>query len=489
MNRAVTATLTRRVQGWQLLLALGVVAIVTYYLSVRLGHAWAGARVALYASGDATVAVIAVAAGRRHRPLRLAMFLVALSALATVAGDVIFNVLAQVESEVTYPSLADAFFLLRYPILVAGLLVVVRKRTPGWDGASAIDAGIVAVSAGFLVYIFVIAPTMQVTVGNIAILASVAYPVGDLMLITVGARLMLGAGPRTPALAMLGVQLVMFLFANSTYSLTILNGTYRASNFLDGIWMGASFVLAAGVAHPSAPRLLARASTIGPDATARRLSVLAVAAVLAPTGMVVQHLRGEEPHILIAGAVCNVLFLLVLARMAGLVRMQRHAATTDGLTGLRSRRWFEEMLRAEVARATRGGSLLSVLLLDIDHFKAVNDTFGHAGGDRVLIEVAHRLSGLVRPGDQVARYGGEEFAVLLSHTGATEAREIAERVRRGVAADPIAVGENRQRRVTVSVGVAGMPVAGGDAADLVLSADRALYAAKDAGRDRVTAAA
>jgi two-component system, cell cycle response regulator len=129
-----------------------------------------------------------------------------------------------------------------------------------------------------------------------------------------------------------------------------------------------------------------------------------------------------------------------------------------------------------------------MLLLDIDHFKQVNDTFGHDGGDRVLVEVAHRLGQTVRPGDLVARYGGEEFTVLLPSTDRRQAKEIAERVRRGVGAVAIAVGEGQLHRVTISVGVAFLPIGTDDARSLVLYADRALYAAKNAGRDRIAVA-
>ena len=489
MTNVLSVATTRRPAAWHFCLTAGPVVIPLYFWFVGLGGDWAGTQVALYVSANAALTVACLVAARRHRPLRAPMLLLAASGAVSVAADLIFYFLALVQGEVAYPSLADLGYLAAYPLMAAGLLAIVRRRTPGWDGASAIDAAIVAVSAAYLVYEVVIAPTMSVTTGNVTTLVSVAYPVGDLMLIMVGARLLLGAGPRTVALRFLGGYLALVLVADTTYSVQSLNGSYVAGNYLDMLWMGAGFLLATGVLHPSAQRLVAPSSVVTPDATPARLGVLALAAVVAPATMVVQHLRGGESHVVTAGLVCALLFILVLGRMAGLVRAQRNAAITDGLTGLRSRRYFEQNLPAEAARAVRAGTELAMLLIDVDYFKRVNDSYGHNGGDRVLVEVAHRLAQLVRPGDLVARYGGEEFAVLLPATGPEQARTIAERVRRGIGGVPVAVGDDRLHRVTVSVGLAALQAAGDDVDELVLAADRALYAAKNAGRDRVPGAA
>ena len=488
MSNALAVVVTRRVAAWHVCLAVAPVVILLYYWTLGLGSGWAGTQMALYVSANTALTVCCLAVAVRDRTLRRPLLLLGASGAVSVAADVVFYFLALVQGEVAYPSVADVGYLAAYPLMAAGLLVVVRRRTPGWDGASAIDAAIVAVSAAYLVYEVVIAPTMSVTSGNVTTLVSVAYPVGDLMLIMVGARLLLGAGPRTVALQMLGVYLGLVLFADTAYSVQSLNGTYAAGNYLDGVWMTATFVLAAAVLHPSARRLIEPSSVVTPDATPARLGVLALAAVLAPATMVIQDHRTGRPHVLVAGLVCAGLFMLVLGRMTGLVRAQRNAAITDGLTGLRSRRYFEQHLRSETARAARSGTGFSMLLLDIDDFKRVNDTYGHNGGDRVLVAVAHRLAQLARPGDLVARYGGEEFAVLMPGTDAAQARIVAERVRRGIGGAPVAVGETRLHQVTVSVGVAASPATGDDPEDLVQAADRALYAAKNAGRNRVAAA-
>jgi two-component system, cell cycle response regulator len=489
VTNAQTAVLTRHVAGWHLMLAGGALVVGTYYLFLELGPAWAGAQIATYVSANVILMVSALVTARRHRTMAAVALLLAAGSAASLAGDLIYYFLALVHSEVAYPGPADVAYLSSYALMAAAFLVAVRRRSPGWDFTSAIDAGIVAVSAGYLLFEFVVVPTLAGSGQNLATVVSVLYPVGDLMIITVGARLMLGAGTRTTTLRMIGAYLAMMLYADTMYSVQTLNGTYQAGNYLDSLWIMTAILLSAALLHPSAPQLVARASAATPDATVGRLAVLAIAAVVAPTTMIVQFLRGATPHVVLTGLVCNVLFLLVLTRMAGLVRAQRHAAITDGLTGLRSRRFFEQSLHAEVARAARTGNEVGLLLLDLDHFKSVNDTHGHNGGDRVLVEMAHRLTAVIRPGDLAARYGGEEFVVLLPGAGPEAAAEIAERIRRVVATAPIAVGADRVHHVTVSIGVAALPSVGTDPEELVLAADRALYAAKNAGRNRVCEAA
>lgn len=158
--------------------------------------------------------------------------------------------------------------------------------------------------------------------------------------------------------------------------------------------------------------------------------------------------------------------------------MQR-LATIDPLTGLPNRRAATARLKREV----EAGHPLTIGLADLDHFKVVNDTFGHDAGDRVLVAAAHAMTGAVRGMDQVYRWGGEEFLIVLAETPLAHAAAAAERLRSAVAARSPLEGH----RVTVSVGLAELVVPE-SAAALVKRADEALYAAKGSGRDRVVAA-
>ncbi|MBL0216474.1 MAG: diguanylate cyclase [Myxococcales bacterium] len=160
-------------------------------------------------------------------------------------------------------------------------------------------------------------------------------------------------------------------------------------------------------------------------------------------------------------------------------------AVTDGLTGLYNHRHFHERLTLEVERSQRSGLPLSLLMLDVDHFKQFNDTFGHPAGDEVLRQLARVLADTRRANDVVARYGGEEFAVILVDTPKFTAAKVAERVRERIYGHDFSEAAPRASKLSTSIGVATFPDDGADAEHLVRAADTALYAAKRAGRNRV----
>ncbi|GAB4082629.1 GGDEF domain-containing protein [Modestobacter muralis] len=165
------------------------------------------------------------------------------------------------------------------------------------------------------------------------------------------------------------------------------------------------------------------------------------------------------------------------ARVALLEHLQQ-SALTDGLTGVANRRAFDDALEREVANAVRADSALAVVIIDLDHFKSLNDSFGHQAGDDVLRAVGAALRSCVRRGDVVARYGGEEFALVLPGASVDDAVEVADRVR-------AALREiDGPRAVTASLGIASRATAGDTGTALLTAADAALYSAKDGGRDQ-----
>ncbi len=160
-------------------------------------------------------------------------------------------------------------------------------------------------------------------------------------------------------------------------------------------------------------------------------------------------------------------------------------ARIDALTGLLNRRSFDRRLAAEHSRASRFNKPYALALIDIDHFKRVNDTHGHPAGDAVLVQLGQLLARQFREVDVVARYGGEEFAVIFPEIGSDIARDIGERMRKTIAATPFTLPDGRKIDVTVSIGVSCYPNCAGDAQDVVTTADQALYEAKQVGRNRV----
>ncbi len=166
---------------------------------------------------------------------------------------------------------------------------------------------------------------------------------------------------------------------------------------------------------------------------------------------------------------------------------------TDVLTGWHNRRYLKKRLQDELARAGREQTPLACLMLDLDHFKSINDRWGHLAGDAVLVEIAHRIEEQIRRSDIAARYGGEEFVIVLPNTTADVAMIIAERIRQAVASEPVSLGEADAASVSVSIGLSSLLPdqelrdLKSQAEALVAEADLKLYRAKAGGRDRVYA--
>ncbi|NNM82703.1 MAG: bacteriohemerythrin [Burkholderiales bacterium] len=162
-------------------------------------------------------------------------------------------------------------------------------------------------------------------------------------------------------------------------------------------------------------------------------------------------------------------------------------ARTDMLTGLSNRRHFFELSEQELARSKRDGELLSMLMIDLDEFKSINDRYGHQFGDSILKKVGEVFRKTLRAGDIYGRVGGEEFAVLVPESDEKEASEVAERLRLEISTIPGSPSE-RTERVTASIGIVTLPAVGADIDLLLNLADRAMYQAKHAGRNRISRA-
>ena len=164
-------------------------------------------------------------------------------------------------------------------------------------------------------------------------------------------------------------------------------------------------------------------------------------------------------------------------------RIEEHASV-DSLTGLHNRRWMETMYPREIQRCNSGNVAMCALMLDVDHFKNVNDTYGHLAGDQVLVSIAKSLTDSLRPTDMLVRYGGEEFAILLPGTSVENSLRVSDRIRRAVEKTPVKIGSSSDIQITISIGLA-IRVPDDSMEDILSRADRALYAAKESGRNRI----
>jgi two-component system, cell cycle response regulator len=467
-------------------LAVGAVVVVGYFLLPGVGPlATRAVKVAAYCAVSLSSALALIVGIAWHRPRHPApWWLLAASQVIYASADVTFFVRQDLLGLTAFPSISEVLYLAHYPPLLLGLALFIRRRTPGRDTAALLDGAILAVGAAILAWIYLLGPLVHAAdTPAIVRMASLSFPVMDLAVLTVALRLIIGAGARTRAFWICVAALMSVLSADALYGLLQLAGIYSTGNLVEGLWLCYYLLLGATALHPSMRRLADPSPIAEQTLSGPRMALLGLASLSAPAALIIQQVRGAPLDIPVLAGGAAVLFALVLGRMASLVAVQRYAAVTDGLTKLHNRRFLEEQLRLDADRARRGHQQLSLVLLDIDHFKAINDTYGHPGGDRILCQVAERLQQVVRSGDVVARYGGEEFAILVPGLGGAQLTELAERLRQSIAGLPMRPNESAWVGITVSVGAASLPEHADSVAELVTFADNALYAAKHAGRN------
>jgi diguanylate cyclase (GGDEF)-like protein/PAS domain S-box-containing protein len=283
----------------------------------------------------ASSSAVAIAVGvRRHRPARpLPWLLIAAGLLSYSAGEALFYWPQQVFGyEAQVPSIADPFYLALYPCLAGGLAVFVRRRSPGGDRAALLDASIITIGVALLSWVFLIGPYLGTAEAGLATrLTSIAYPLGDVLVLAVFARLATGRGFRGAQVGLLGTGLAALLVADAVYTWQTFNDRFAAGGLLDSGWMLFYVCVGAAGLHPSMRELDAPAPT-GPAriTRARFALLLAIAALLVPVAVT---LKAAARHELVVFVVASaVLFGLVLARMADLLNTVRdlHHQRSEG---------------------------------------------------------------------------------------------------------------------------------------------------------------
>ncbi len=483
---------------------LGVGWVLAYAVATGLTDGSSDARQLLgnvvYLVPVALATVLAGWAARRTSGRRghLWRLLFASNAL-WLAGDLVWAGYAYVlHTEAPFPSVADALYLASYVLVVPAVLVAFGGASGRRRARALLDAGVVGLVVGTLGWRLLITPQLS---GGLSwqTATGIAYPLlGVLIMITLLSCGLAGHRQVAPSVWLTGVAFALAAVTDAGYTYLAVLNEYVSGAWLNVGWQAGAVVLClaalCAVRHEEGD---AQVMPLSRDlALVPALLAVLVAVVLAG-GEALRAGAAVLPLVVAGVAVLGLAIRSVLSvgdtraaalRLDGALREQERLAVTDGLTGLYNRRFFEEVLRLEVDRAHRLGGQLALLVADLDHFKRVNDAHGHQSGDDVLAEAAARLQRALRDSDVLARYGGEEFVIILPGADAQVALEIAERCRLALSGTPVRVHSGARLDLTGSFGLACLSADAGDVDTLIRSADRALYAAKDQGRDRVVVA-
>jgi diguanylate cyclase (GGDEF)-like protein len=481
---------SRRFEG-AALRRFGWLVFLVIALAVALGAGFAGDERSvssfLTGLGLATTAAILFGIALNQPAKPLPWQLLALCTLLTTAGD---------------PFTKTADLVLVGQVLAAagslagfvGFVMLIRGRIPGGDRAALLDAAILASGTGVLIWAFGFGPLFVAGGQTSIVSAALFYP--TLIALTMVARMWFLDGAHRPATRLI---VLLVVASNAIIVLDMLGGVIGdgaltaprlLANFAELAFLGSAALHPAMAISPERQR-----ADLHPISR-RRIGALTAALLVGPATFAIEVAgRGSiDPAPYLAGSV--VIGVLVIARLSdalrrlgdslrereSLLELLRRQALYDSLTSLPNRTYFAERLASQFANRS-ADRLLAVLLIDLDDFKAVNDSYGHETGDAVLIAVGQRLRAAIRAGDMAARLGGDEFVIALPACGHPDvAIRLAERILEALA-EPVDISG---RRITVHASV-GVTVASNDdrtADDVVRNADVAMYFAKGRGKDR-----
>ncbi len=443
----------------------------------------------------AVLMCIAVAFAERRPKARLAWTLIALAAAADGTGNLLYG-LYDMAGQSPFPSLADGFYLAFYPLLLIGLLVLptASRRHDLLDWRVASNVAIVIIGGSMAVLHFMLAPVIpELGKDPLASVILLAYPVGDLALLAALATVTTRrpfAGDQ-PSIVLIGGVISLWLVADIVYAVDNTSGG-GLSSLTDLLYLGGAMglLLAARSSLAQQRHPDRRAVTASPDATRAGPYLMLLLGLGTLVAAAVAYAEIALLAVMAVGLTALVVARQVVddreRRRADALLLEAHRtaaaearwkARHDPLTGLANRARLEELLRQELTASTSAGRPVTVVFIDLNRFKAVNDTFGHGAGDELLVAVAHRLERAVRSSDTVVRLGGDEFAIVLPKIAGGQALDV---VRRAAATldQPFAIAGTS----VVSSAAFGLATSSGvGAADLdaLLSrADTAMYRAK-----------
>ena len=442
--------------------------------------------------------VVAIVVGvRMHQPARpQPWFLMAVGQLLWVIGDTLYSLHDLAGSE-SFPAAGDYFYLAAYPVLALGLFHLVNRSRSSGDLPGTLDTWTVVVGLTLVSYELLGRPAIDTGVSTMATLVSVAYPFGDILLFAGLVGLVTTTGWWNASIKLL-LTAVGLLIVADTASTSFGIYSQLSTSWLDYAWLASYLAWGAAALHPTMVQFSEPVPQSDPHFRRGRLVAAGVATLVAPVILAIQAALGKPIDVwpIVIGSV--VLYSLVLARMfvaiqqITTVNSQRlelqdqlaFEATHDSLTLLPNRAHGLKLLGDALAASRESGSTTALLFIDLDRFKHINDTLGHASGDQVLRRVAERLLASVRGDDCAVRLGGDEFVVLLQDVGsADQALQVAERLVTSLS-EPMHLGRVGSARLGASIGIALCEGGVTDADALLHEADTAAYRAKANGRGR-----
>jgi diguanylate cyclase (GGDEF)-like protein len=431
---------------------------------------------------EVAVSLLCIARGLVRRPGRAVALTLGLGLLMWSLGDVTLTVESQGGGSPPTPSLADAFYLGFYPLAYAAVVIFLRGEvrkyaTPSWlDGAVA-GVGTAAACAAFAFH-----RVLHLTGGNPAATATnLAYPIADLLVLSlvVGGSTMMSGRRKAP-----------WVLMASGIAVNVVGDT--ANLFQSSLGAGRLGFVFNGIAWPVSILVLSMSVWLRPrpsnPLTVQKPASFVIPGLAAGCALIILFVGNLHATSRVALGLATATLLLVGIRLVTSVRgiralsqERRHQSVTDELTGLGNRRCLYSVLDAFFADCEAGvqARFLAFLFLDLDHFKEINDTFGHPAGDKLLKQLGPRLSACLRETDLLIRLGGDEFVVVLVDGDSDDATAVAQRLTDALA-EPFVLDTVRAR-VNASIGIAHAPTDATDSASLLWCADVAMYRAKLGG--------
>jgi diguanylate cyclase (GGDEF)-like protein len=434
--------------------------------------------------------------------VRLAWFWLACSLFSWAAGEVVWTVYeVHLHRIVPFPSMGDVAYLGFVPLAITGLLCFPAWRVAGAARLRPVFDG--AIAAGALLFISwatVLGPAVESSTGSLTSeVISMAYPVSDVLLATIALLTVARAqGRQRVTMLVVSAGLLVVAIADSSFVWFIAQGKYASGNLFDTGYVSGFLLI--GVAAVYSRGAEVETEAVDDDIPSRMSLALPYAPLLITTPLVVLRKLGDHPLTRVEFGICVAVAIAIMARQVLSIQMivalssklrdtvaelrsreveLNYRAFHDALTGLANRALFADRVSHALARSRRPEPVF-LLLADLDDFKIVNDTMGHAAGDALLVGVADRLRAIVRPEDTVARLGGDEFAILLDGCPDLHAaNEVAARIAESLV-KPFHIG-GVDTTIGASVGVA-VAADGSSGEDLLRDADIAMYAAKSGGK-------